>query len=209
MELIPQAPTSLRSLAFAVIDLETNGGMATGGWDRQGRFRPAGKITEVGLVQLQGPVIQDRFQRLCAIEGALPPFIQRLTGLTPAMLALAPSWERVALELAGHLEGRVWVAHHAAFDGSFLRARLPEGLWHRHRLLCTRLLVRRLAPELKKRSLGDCCRHFNLVNQRPHRALPDAEATAELLQKLLEIAETQGMDGETFLEAGSVAWGKV
>lgn len=207
--LLPPALPSLRELSFAVVDLETSGGSPKAGWDKQGRFREAAEITEVGLVHLSGPIRQGSFQRLCAIEGALPGVIQSITGITPDMLQDAPTWERVALELFEHLEGRIWVAHHAPFDGSFLKAWLPQGLWHRHRLLCTRLLVMRLVPELKSRSLGDCCAHFGIVNTRAHRALADAEATAELLQHLMGIAEGQGMDGETFLQAGAVDWAKL
>jgi DNA polymerase III epsilon subunit-like protein len=207
--LLPPPVPSLRELSFAVVDLETSGGSPKAGWDKQGRFREASEITEVGLVHLSGLVRQGNFQRLCAIEGPLPSMIQSITGITPTMLRDAPSWERVALELSGHLEGRIWVAHHAPFDGSFLKAWLPQGLWHRHRLICTRLLVMRLVPELKSRSLGDCCAHFGIVNARAHRALSDAEATAELLQHLLQIAESQSLDGEAFLQAGAVDWAKL
>jgi DNA polymerase III epsilon subunit-like protein len=207
--LLPEPTPSLRELAFAVVDLETSGGVPKAGWDKQGRFRPAAEITEVGVVKLAGPLRQEAFQRLAAIEGPLPRAIQQLTGITPALLRGAPPWERVALELAEHLEGRIWVAHHAPFDGSFLKAWLPQGLWHRHRLLCTRLLVKGLVPELTARSLGDCCKHFGIVNLRAHRALADAEATAELLQRLMEIAEGRGLDAEAFLALGAVDWAKL
>lgn len=173
------------------------------------RYLPPSEITEVGVVFLAGPVIQDRWESLCAIESALPLGIQRLTGITLPMLARAPAWERVALELAGRLEGRIWVAHHAPFDGAFLKARLPEGLWKRHTLLCTRRLARILVPEAKSRSLASLCELLGLHNRRPHRALPDAEATADLLQLLIYRAEEQSMTGEQFLAEGRVAWEKV
>jgi DNA polymerase-3 subunit epsilon len=196
----------IRELAFAVLDLETSGGTPKAHWDKQDRFQAAAEITEVGVVTLAGPVIESRFSRLCAIEGALPRAIQALTGITPRLLAEAPPWSKVAFELAGVMEGRVWVAHHAPFDGSFLKTYLPEGLWGRHRLICTRLLVKALAPELPKRSLADCCAHFGIVNTRAHRALSDAEATAELLQKLMERADSKGLDAEAFIALGEVPW---
>jgi DNA polymerase III epsilon subunit-like protein len=203
---LDEPPQSLRDLSFAVIDLETNGGSPKARWDKLDRFQEAGEITEVGLVLLRGAIAQDRFQRLCAVEGALPGFIQDLTGITPRMLEGAPSWERVAMELAPRLEGRVWVAHHAPFDGGFLKAKLPEGLWGRHRLVCTRLLAKRLVPEVPRRSLGELCAHFGIVNTRAHRALADAEATAELLGILLERAEAKGLDTEAFFKIGEVHW---
>ena len=206
---LTESPLGLRDLRFAVVDLETSGGTPKGYWDRHERFQPAAEITEVGVVCLSGPVVEDRFQRLCAIEGALPSIIQSLTGITPRTLAGAPAWATVAFELAAVMEGRVWVAHHAPFDGGFLKAYLPEGLWGRHRLLCTRLLVKALVPELPRRSLADCCAHFGIVNTRAHRALADAEATAELLQLLMARAEERGLDAEGFLSLGEVAWKKL
>ena len=206
---LTEPPLSLRDLRFAIVDLETSGGMPKGYWDRHERFQPAAEITEVGVVTLSGPVVEDRFQRLCAIEGALPGIIQSLTGITPRMLADAPAWATVAFDLATVMEGRVWVAHHAPFDGGFLKAYLPEGLWGRHRLICTRLLVKALVPELPRRSLAECCAHFGIVNTRAHRALADAEATAELLQHLMARAEERELDAEAFLSLGEVAWKKL
>lgn len=209
MSLLPLEPNSIRDLSFAVVDLETTGFKPVAGWSRTGRFHPAAEITEVGLVRLSGPVIQGSFQQLCAVEGELPAVIQRLTGITPALLASAPPWERAALKLMPELEGRVWVAHHAAFDGAFLKAWLPQGLWHRHRLLCTKQLAKALAPEVGRYSLHQLCAHFGIVNARAHRALADAEATAELLQHLMVRAEGRGLDAEAFLELGEIPWARL
>lgn len=207
--LLEPASPGLRELRFAVLDLETTGGSPRARWTKEGRFCPPSEITEVGVVRLSGTVMEDHWSSLAAIEGFLPEEIQRLTGITLPMLAGAPSWERVAFQLAPQLEGRIWVAHHAPFDGSFLKTWLPEGVWRRHRLICTRLLTKRLIPELPRRSLAALCAYLGITNTRAHRALQDAEATAEALQHLLERAEEQGLDGEAFLAAGEVPWNKV
>lgn len=201
--------SGLRDLSWAVVDLETSGGRPKAGWDKNGTFHPASEITEVGLVRLAGSIRQDAFTSLCAVEGGVPAFIQRLTGITPRLLEGAPSWQTVALRLAPLLEGRVWVAHNAPFDGGFLKAYLPEGLWRRHTLVCTVKLAKLLVPEAASRSLGALCETLALSNRRPHRALPDAEATAELLQVLLERAEARDLDAETLLEKGRVDWGRL
>ena len=207
---LPEAPPpAIRELRFAVLDLETTGGSAKAFWDKRERFHPASEITDIGIVTMAGPVVQGGFESLAAVEGPYPPQIQRLTGITPDMLAGAEPWERVALKAAPHLEGRVWVAHHAPFDGSFLKAWLPQGLWHRHRLVCTRLLAKALIPEAQSRALVRLCALLGIPNRRPHRALPDAEATAELLQVLLERAEARDLDAETLLEKGRVDWGRL
>lgn len=207
--LVPSPSPSLRELRFAVLDLETSGGHPRSGWAADGTFRPGAEITEIGIVQLCGPVKEGSFQSLCAIQGPLPAAIQRLTGITPSLLREAPPWEAVALQALEHLEGRIWVAHHAPFDGSFLKQHLPEGLWRRHFLLCTRLLAKTLVPEATQRSLGALVQLLNLHNRRPHRALEDAEATAELFQVLLDRAETRGLDADAFLALGRVGWEKL
>jgi len=207
--LLPDPECTLRELQFAIIDLETSGGRPRAGWTRDERFVPAAEITEVGVVFMSGPVLAGSFASLCAVEGGIPVGIQRLTGITPGMLAEAPPWERVALSLAEVLEGRLWVAHHAPFDGAFLKAYLPEGLWRRHTLLCTRRLAKALIPEAESCSLASLCERLELHNRHPHRALPDAEATAELLRILLERAEDRGWSGATFLDKGRVAWEKL
>lgn len=205
-ELLALPPSLPRDLAFAVVDLETTGMSPTAGWTKAGAFRAASEITEIGVVRMQGLVIQERFQRLCAIEGQVSGIITRITGITGAMLADAPSFERVVLEVAPVLEGAVWVAHHAAFDGAFLKATLPQGLWSRHRILCTKKLAQALVPECRGYSLQKLTEHFGIVNQRAHRALQDAEATAELLQHLLTRAEARGLDAEAFMALGELAW---
>ncbi|WP_306590103.1 PolC-type DNA polymerase III [Geothrix sp. 21YS21S-4] len=207
--LLETGSPALRELRFAVLDLETTGGSPKSRWNKEGRFIRASEITEVGVVGLSGMVVEDRFSSLAAIEGFLPEEIQRLTGISLPMLAGAPPWEQVALKVAPRLEGRVWVAHYAPYDGSFLKAWLPEGIWRRHRLICTRLLAKELLPELPKRSLADVCAHLGITNTRAHRALQDAEATAEALQCLIQRAEDRGLDGEAFLRLGEVAWNKV
>ncbi len=201
--------SALRDLSWAVVDLETSGGRPKAGWDKNGTFHPASEITEVGLVQVAGSIRQEAFTSLCAVEGGVPAFIQRLTGITPRLLEGAPTWQTVALRMAPLLEGRVWVAHNAPFDGGFLKAYLPEGLWRRHTLVCTVKLAKLLVPEAASRSLGALCETLALSNRRPHRALPDAEATAELLQVLLERGEARNLDAETLLEKGRVDWGRL
>ena len=204
----PVSP-ALRELRFAVVDLETTGGSPKAKWNKDGKFVQPSEITEVGLVGLAGLVVDDRWSSLAAIKGFLPEEIQRLTGISLPMLAGAPPWEQVAMQLIPRLEGRIWVAHHAPYDGAFLKAWLPEGIWRRHRLICTRLLTKKLIPELPRRSLADLCEHLGITNTRAHRALQDAEATAEVLQHLLKQAEDQGLDGEAFLGIGEVMWNKV
>jgi DNA polymerase III subunit epsilon len=207
---LPEAPPpGIRELRFAVLDLETSGGSPKAHWDKRELFHHPAEITEVGIVSMTGLVVEGTFERLCAVEHGIPPNIQRLTGITPGLLAGAAPFEQVAFAMAAVLEGRIWVAHHAPFDGGFLKAWLPQGLWSRHRLVCTRLLAKALAPEAPSCALNRLCGLMGIANRRPHRALPDAEATAELMKCLIERAEARGWDGDAFLACGSIAWDRL
>ena len=72
--------------------------------------------------------------------------ISMVTGITNEMVGDAPPFEAVADELLGDLAGRIFVAHNARFDWSFLDAefRRNRGLALTGPRLCTVRLARRL-----------------------------------------------------------------
>jgi DNA polymerase-3 subunit epsilon len=73
--------------------------------------------------------------------------------------------------------------------------------------LCTLRMARRLLPALRRRNLDALSRHYGIPNHARHRADGDALATARVLLRLLEQAETQGahdLDGlERLLSGGA------
>ena len=95
---------------FLVVDTETNG---LAGDDCE--------LTEVGAVLVGGGELHDRWSSLCRTSAPLRRGIQRLTGITQAMVDGAPSLEDVLPELSELLKGRVLVAHNAPFDRRVLR----------------------------------------------------------------------------------------
>ncbi len=90
------------------LDLETTG--ATPAGDR---------ITEIGLVLVDTNGFRE-WSRLVNPGTRIPPFIEKLTGITNAMVADAPVFADLADELASLLAGRAVVAHNARFDYAFL-----------------------------------------------------------------------------------------
>lgn len=172
--------------AVAVLDLETTG------------LGPADRILEIGVVLL------DRELRE---EGTWQTLVQpgrdidnsHIHGITATDLVHAPTFAGVAAELAELLDGRVIVAHNAPFDTRFLAAEyarlgvdLPAGTgWAQ----CTRVLSRRLLPGAPQR-LADCLDTAGIGNDRPHAALADAAATADLYRALFtRHGATQGTAG--------------
>lgn len=188
--------TPLRSLEYAVVDVETTGGSAANG-DR---------VTEFAAVVLdgEGRVIEE-FQELVNPERSIPPFITRLTNITDAMVRDAPLFADIAPEVRRLLTGRVFVAHNVAFDWRFVSHELERatGTPCEGPRLCTVRLARRLVPEVRSRSLGSLSEFFGIENEARHRALGDAKATVELLGRLFERLDEHEVESwealETFL----------
>ncbi|QPF71538.1 3'-5' exonuclease [Roseateles sp. DAIF2] len=163
---------------IAVIDFETTGLGPTAG----------GRATEIAAVLVRDGAIVDRYQSLMHSGAWVPPFIERLTGISNAMLAEAPPAERVMREVAEFTRGCPLVAHNASFDRGFWMHELeragcaPDPA---HEFACTVLLARRLYPDAPDCKLGTLARHHNLPdNGRAHRALADALTTAQLLLRM-------------------------
>jgi DNA polymerase-3 subunit epsilon len=174
----------LEECAFAVVDVETTG-MRAWGTDR---------ITDVAVVVLQGPRRELVFESLVNPGVPIPARIQMLTGITEDLVQRAPAFEELADGLLAALAGRVFVAHNARFDWSFLSAeiRRARALGLAGTRLCTVRLARRLLPQLQSRSLDSLSYFFGLENRARHRAAGDALATAELLDRLILLARDRG-----------------
>jgi DNA polymerase III subunit epsilon len=177
----------LRTAEFLAVDVETNG---CAGEECE--------LTEVGAVLVGGGELHERWCSLVAVRAPLSPGIQRFTGISQAMVDLAPPPERVLPELATRLRGRVLVAHSAGFDrGVLADAFARAGLrWPEPPVLCTANLARRFAPLVRRRALGPLAGALGIDQEGAHRALPDAETCGRvfcaLFPKLCANAATVG-----------------
>lgn len=177
-------PENAPRLSFAVVDLETTGGSAI--YDR---------IVEVAVVRVEGGEIVDRYEQLVDPKVAIPPFITRLTGIDGRMVTGKPTFGEIAGDVRAALGTGPLVAHNASFDEAFLRhafARLGTKLTNQK--LCTLRLARRLLPRLPTYRLDALTTYFGIKNRKRHRALGDAEATAQVLARLLDLAAERGID---------------
>ena len=180
----PGAGLALEHATYVVVDLETTG------------LRPGSSaICEIGAVRVRALELAGTFETLVNPRQPLPAPIAALTGIEPRALRGAPPAElavRRFLEFAGDA---VLVAHNARFDIGFLdveverltgrrlAAPVVDTVWLARRLLAGRV------PRVGLASLA----YFFGTSTRPcHRALPDAEATAEILLALLGLAQERG-----------------
>ena len=154
---------------FVVFDLETTG------------IGSAEKITEIGAVKVECGEIIDRYSRLVNPEKYISPEIERLTGISNAMVASQPPIREVLPEFLAFTEGLPLVAHNAPFDCSFLfREAEALGLRVDAPVVDTLRLARRVFPKLPSYKLTFLTDYFCIAQSDAHRAWCDAEATAKL-----------------------------
>lgn len=160
---------------YAIVDIETTGGYA----DNH-------RITEIAIYHHNGIEVTDHFYTLVNPGRKIPYYITGLTGITTEMVAEAPPFEEVADSIMSLLEGRVFVAHNAHFDYSFLKKEFElAGITWQSKKLCTVRLSRKIIPGLRSYSLGSLAESLGVGIQNRHRAGGDAEATAKIFSKLL------------------------
>ena len=80
------------------------------------------KLIEIAAARLRGREVVDRFDTFVHPGGPIPPEIVRLTGITDADVANAPSPEEAVAALEEFVGGCPVIAHNAAFDRSFIEA---------------------------------------------------------------------------------------
>ena len=174
----------LDEAAFVVFDLETTGLSAA-----------RDRICEIGAVRVERLELVDRFESLVNPGVPLPGPVERLTGLRSADLRLAPPPRRVLPRFLTFARDDLLVAHNAGFDQRFLAHELlvREGRRLSEPPLCTAALARRLLEgRLRRVSLASLAHFFGVGTTPCHRALPDAEATAEVLLCLIGLAQELG-----------------
>lgn len=177
--------TPLADVTFVVLDLETTGGSPD-----------ACRITEIGAVKYRGGECLGTFQTLVDPRSAIPADIVYLTGITPSMVAGAPPIEAALPALLEFVRDAVVVGHNTRFDMGFLQANAARLGYPRltNQVIDTCALARRLVrDEVPNCTLSTLARHFRTAVDPCHRALADAQATADVFHKLLERAGSLGV----------------
>ena len=174
----------LEQAPYVVFDLETTG------------TRPGvSRIVEVGAVRMHGFEAVETFHRLVDPGVPIPQTITRITGITRPDVRGAPRIGRVLTEFRRFAAGAVLVAHNARFDVGFVDAELSRLRGGRLTapVIDTVALARRfLEGRLPRMNLGTLAERFDTEVRPCHRALPDAQATAEILAVLLGMAQERG-----------------
>ena len=178
----PGEEVLLERATFCVFDLETTG-------LRPGVARPC----EVGAVRVRGLELGERFQSLANPGAKLQPAVSALTGLRDQELRRAPPVTAVIRRFLVFAADAVLVAHNARFDLAFLDCETMR--MSGRRVAATVVDTVGLARRLLGRRQANLAAlsYLFATDARPcHRALPDAEATAEILVQLIGLAQERG-----------------
>lgn len=173
---------------FVICDVETTG------------LHPErNRLTEIALLRLRGGEIIDRYSTLLNPRQFIPHEVQRLTGISNEMVYTAPDAIQVMPAVRRFIGDAVFVGHNVRFDRSFVDATLRRCGVETLQVpsLCTARLARRLIPEKSRKSLGALAAHYHIRIRNRHRAEGDAEATAQVFLRFLQLLEEEFDTHET------------
>jgi DNA polymerase-3 subunit alpha (Gram-positive type) len=176
----PPKGVPMSEAEFVVLDIETTG------------FSPIGDdIIELGAVRMKNGVIGEAFQRFVRPSKPIPEEVQKLTHISPDMVADAPLPEVALREFFDFIGDAIIVAHNAQFDYSFLRYHRKQHLGEEFNnpVLDTLILGRSLMPHMKSHSLAALTKELQVVLVDHHRADADAKTAAMVMIELLKRSE--------------------
>lgn len=140
------------------------------------------RIIEIGVVEVDSDGVRE-WSTLINPEQPVSAFITQLTGIDSGMVASAPVFAQIAPEIQQRLRGRLFIAHNARFDYTFLKREfLRLGIDFRAPSLCTVKLSRKLFPEHHRHNLDSLVTRFSIDVEDRHRALADARVLWDLWQ---------------------------
>jgi len=174
------------NLTFTALDVETTG------------LSPEkDKLIEIGAVKYQDGKAVDTFSALINPGIPIPEKITSLTGITGDMVKDAAKEKETIAAFLAFADTDVIVGHNIGFDFSFLKtAAVRHGYTFEKAAVDTLKLARKFHADLPSKNLGSICAHYQIVNERSHRAYHDAQASADILFKMAE--EFEEKDAKAF-----------
>ena len=175
---------TLMGETYVVFDIETTG------------FSPIhNRIIEIGAVKVANGEILDRFSTFVNPDVPIPYRIEKLTSINDSMVMDAPMIDVILPRFLEFCEGCVLVAHNANFDMSFILENAKrQGIKTDITYVDTVGIARMLLPNQAKHTLDAVAKTLNVSLENHHRAVDDAECTAEIFIKLCKMLLEKGAD---------------
>ena len=169
---------------FVVFDIETTG------------FSPKNnKIIEIGAVKISKGEVVDRYSAFVNPEVPIPFEIEKLTSIHDGMVVDAPTIGETLPQFLEFCQGSILVAHNANFDMSFIveNARNLD-LPTEYTYVDTLALARVLLTNQAKHTLDAVCKTLGISLANHHRAVDDAEATAQIFKKFIKMLREDNVE---------------
>ncbi len=169
---------------YVVFDIETTGFSCVNN-----------KIIEIGGVKVKNGQIVGHFSEFINPQCPIPYEIVKLTSITDEMVMEADVVEGVLPRFLDFCEGAVLVAHNAVFDMSFIEENARrQKLAFDFTCIDTLGLSRSLLTEQAKHTLDAVAKTLKVSLENHHRAVDDAQATAEIFIKLMDMVREKGVE---------------
>ena len=183
-EIITNSKNQSLDDSYVVFDLETTG------------FSPnTCKIIEIGAVKVENGTITERFSEFVNPQVPIPFKIEELTGIRDDMLMGAETIEEILRRFMEFCEGCVMIAHNAEFDMSFIRKNCMDlDIPCDHTVGDTVAMARILLPSLHRFKLDTVAKALKISLENHHRAVDDAECTAHIFVKFIEMLKERGIE---------------
>lgn len=141
------------------------------------------ELIEIAAARLRGRDIVERFDTFVKPSGLIPPEITKLTSITNADVAHAPSAQEAVAQLVEFVAGAPIIAHNVAFDRGFIEA-VPGGAKVSDIWIDSLALSRIALPRLASHKLSDMADLFGCASVS-HRANADVDALCGVWRILL------------------------
>ena len=137
-------------------------------------------LVEVAAVKIKGTKVVDRWSTF--VNPGRPIVGNQMHGITDKDVKGAPSPKEAADKLLAFVGDAPVVGHNVGFDLGFIEEAKGDGFrFQPGTYLDTLIIAREGYPGAESYKLADLARFFGIELAQGHRALPDAEATANLL----------------------------
>ncbi len=176
-EIVTDGKGQTLDAAYVVFDIETTG------------FSPVtNRIIEIGAVKVESGQITDRFSAFVNPQVPIPFEIEKLTGISDSMVIDADTIEVVLPRFLEFVGDAALVAHNAGFDVGFIkenakRQNIPVDFTY----VDTVGIARTLLTGQAKYTLDAVAKTLKISLENHHRAVDDAECTAEIFLKFIEM----------------------
>jgi len=142
-------------------------------------------IIEVGIVLTHDMVITETYNTLVNPLVPIPEYITRHTNISDRDVANAPSFPNIAEKIQELLKDKLFIAHNAQFDYSFIQEEFQRlSMSFTEEAMCTVKLSRYLYPQYRNHTLDHLIQRHNIVCTNRHRALDDANVMLSFMKAI-------------------------